>query len=146
MQVISFIINCDLCDLNLAVDVLQMMIGKLNHNLPHRLSFKLRESVVALPYADDTAIIANSDEETLISLKIILRMFTAISGLHINYEISMWIPINMQEEVCIRANLILGCCQSQFPTIYLRMPLTIRKPRRDLFMPLIKQFKSKLES
>lgn len=51
----------------------------------------------------------------------------------------------MQEEACIRANMILACRQSQFPTIYLGMPLIIRKPTRDLFMPLIKRFESKLE-
>lgn len=72
-------------------------------------------------------------------------MFTAILGLHINYEKSMWIPINMQDGACIRKNLILGYRQSQFPTTYLGMPLTVRKPTINLFMPLIKRFESKLE-
>lgn len=96
----------------MAVDVLPRMIGKLNQNLSSVLSSRLKEAVLALQYTDDTAIIANADEETLISHKIILRMFTAISGLHINYEKSVWIPINMQEEDCIRADLILGCRRS----------------------------------
>lgn len=97
---------------NLAVDVLQVMIGNLNQILSHSLSSKLREAVIALQYVDDTAIIANADEETLISLKIILRMFIFVSGLHINYEKSLWILINMQEDACNRANIILGCRQS----------------------------------
>lgn len=69
---------------NLAVDVLQAMIVKLNGLLSGFLSSKLRDAVIALQYANDTAIIASADEETLISLKLILRMFTAISGLYIN--------------------------------------------------------------
>lgn len=72
-------------------------------------------------------------------------MFTVISELHINYEKSMWIPINIKDGACIRANLTLGCRQSQFPTTYLGMPLTIRMPTINLFMSLIKQFESKLE-
>lgn len=59
---------------NLVVDVLQVMIGNLNQILSHFLSSKLREAVIALQYANDTVIIANADEEALISLKIILRI------------------------------------------------------------------------
>lgn len=65
----------------IAVDVLQQMIVATNETLNGPISNKLNKSIVALQYADDTAIIAKVDLTTLISLKIVLRLFTKISGL-----------------------------------------------------------------
>lgn len=100
---------------------------------------------MALQYADGTAIIAKVDEETLISLKIVLRMFTAVSGLSINYEKSVWMPINVVDNELDKIDIILGCKRTNFPIIYLRMPLSLNKPTRDLYLPLLQKFENKLE-
>lgn len=57
----------------------------------------------------------------------------------------MWIPINVTEEEFSRVNAILGCQQSQIPTVYLGLPLTFKKPTKDLYMPLVQKFEKKLE-
>lgn len=130
---------------NITVDVLQMMIEKLNGILLGRISGKLSKSIMALQYADGTAIIAKVDEETLISLKIVIRMFTAVSGLSINYEKSVWMPINVVDNELDKIDIILGCKRTNFPIIYLRMPLSLNKPTRDLYLPLLQKFENKLE-
>lgn len=57
------------------------MIVATNETLNGPISNKLNESILALQYVDDTAIISKADLTTLISLKIVLRLFTKISGL-----------------------------------------------------------------
>lgn len=79
----------------IAVDVFQRMIGVANGILTKPLSTKYSQSIIALQYVDDTAIIANADLDTLVMLKIILRCFSSISGLRINYDKSSFIPFNL---------------------------------------------------
>ena len=67
----------------LAADVLQQMIAATNSLLNKPLSAKIAEPIMALQYADDTAIIASSDEKTLIFLKIVLRIFAEIGRAHV---------------------------------------------------------------
>lgn len=100
---------------NIAVDVLQQIIQVLNSCLQTQISAKLDKAVIAHQYADDTAIIAASDESTVVSLKIILRLFTSVSGLSINYEKSKWIPINVRPSRLPMISAILGCTRAKFP-------------------------------
>lgn len=39
---------------------------------------------------------------------------------------------------------MLGCGQSQFPILYLGLPLIIVKPTKAMYMPLIEKFEKKL--
>lgn len=81
---------------NLAVDVLQRMVAGANTCLPNPISNRFPESIVAMQYADDTAFIANADIQTVVTLKIVLRLFAKMSGLGINFEKSAFIPLNLQ--------------------------------------------------
>lgn len=81
----------------------------------------------------------------MVSLKIILRLFTAVSGLKINYEKSSWIPINIPTDRIQVISAVLGCSLSNFPINYLGLPLTIKKPTKDLYMPLIEKLELKFE-
>lgn len=83
---------------NLGVDVFQQMVQVANSLVLAPLSYKLHDSMIALQYADDTAVIARADISTLISFKLILRLFASISGLRINYSKSSFIPINTEVE------------------------------------------------
>lgn len=58
---------------NIAADVLQQMIKGVNTSLTNGLTRKIKESMMALQYADDTAVIALADISTLVSLKMITR-------------------------------------------------------------------------
>lgn len=89
--------------------------------------------------------IANTDITTLVPLKIILKLFTFVSGLGINFDKSSWIPINIEPNHISIVSAILGCRQTNFLIIYLGLPLTITQPSKALFMPLIEKIESRLE-
>lgn len=129
---------------NVAVDVFQCMVQVANFVPQQPLSNKIDEPVVALQYADDTAVIARADIDTLVTFKLVLRLFTAISGLKVNYSKSIFIPLNVSaiDQPGIRA--VMGCKQTTFPVTYLGMPLTLKRPNRQLFVPLIERIEKRL--
>lgn len=129
----------------LAVDVLQVMVKGINGELNRPLSTKLKEAIIALQYADDTAFIVQGDNEVLISFKIMLRLFTSISGLQLNYGKSSFIPIGLSAPQVQQAQAILTCQKTDFPIIYLGMPLTVKKPGKALFIPLIEKIQLRLD-
>lgn len=129
----------------LIADVLQQMLTVGNTLLSHKLSNRLQESIITMQYADDTAIIASADIHTLMTLKIILRIFASVSGLSINFNKSSFVPVNVGVDELPAVAAILGCHQTSFPVTYLGMPLTVLKPHRDHFMPLIEKFEKRLE-
>jgi hypothetical protein len=46
-------------------------------------------------YSDDTLLIMPGDTRTLFNLKGLLRSFSDSTGLHVNFEKSFLVPINM---------------------------------------------------
>lgn len=76
------------------------------------MSRRLNKLIIIHQYADDTVFIANADTSTLVSLKIILRLFTAVSGLSINFDKSSWIPINDCPNQVLIISAVLGCTLS----------------------------------
>lgn len=130
---------------NIAADVFQCMVQVASNLLGLSISNKISDSIVALQYADDTAIIARADPSTIVSFKLILRLFSAISGLEVNFTKSTFIPINVPNEDLLWLNQVLGFARTDFPVVYLGMPLTIKKPTRDLFIPLIEKIERRLE-
>lgn len=89
--------------------------------------------------------ITKTDIPTIVSLKIVLRLFTAVSGLRINFDKSSWIPINVDMNQVPIISVLLGCSQSEFPINYLGLPLTLNRPTKDLFIPLIEKVEHRLE-
>lgn len=49
----------------LTVDVFQQMLKVANSTLTHPISLKIPEYILALQYADDTALVANADRATI---------------------------------------------------------------------------------
>lgn len=131
----------------LAVDALQRMIRIANTSLLHPISHRIHDSIKALQYADDTVIIANAGNEfsSIITLKLVLRLFSSISGLHINFKKSCLVPLNLNREECTIVRSIMGCQQASFPITYLGMPLTLNKPSQSAFIPLIEKLERRLE-
>lgn len=130
---------------NLVVDVLQQMIGIANGMINSPIANKLTDSIIAMQYADDTAIIAGTDVKILVTLKLVLRLFTAASGLKINYVKSSFVPINVHTNNLDLVTQVLSCKQVNFPVQYLGMPLMITNPGRPQFMPLIEKLEKQLE-
>ena len=70
-------------------------------------------------------------------LKEILTNFAEASGVRVNYEKSMMIPINIADD---RLNLLansFGCSTGSLPFTYLGLPLSLTKPSVADFWPLV---------
>lgn len=121
------------------------MILGVNATLTGGISRKIRDSIIAFQYADDTAVIAKADLTSLISLKLIIRLFASISGLKVNFEKSIFVPLNVGQADMPWVQAVIGCTRSDFPVQYLGLPLTLKSPTRNLFMPLIEKFEKKIK-
>ena len=73
-------------------------------------------------FADDTLVFYKDSEDQLSSLYSILLWFEAFSGLRINLEKSVIMPVGPVENVDQLA-LELGCKVGALPTTYLGLPL-----------------------
>lgn len=81
----------------------------------------------------------------MITLKLILKLFSKISGLQINYAKSVFIPLNLSPLEHKLVHLIFYCAQTELPITYLGMPLTFKRPNRADFLPLIEKIEWRLE-
>lgn len=129
---------------NLVADVFQRMVTAVNELLDRGITRRVKNAIQAFQYADDTAVIASADADSLISLKLIIRLFASFSGLRVNYAKSIFVPINIPQEQMQLVSEIMGCTRSQFPVQYLGMPLTVSKPTKETFLPLIENIEKKL--
>lgn len=129
----------------IAADVFQRMIASANNFLRKHLSKKCPKSIIALQYADDTAIIASAGLETLVTLKLTLRCFAQISGLKINYGKSSYVPFNLDRAEKLRAKVVLMFKQESLPIDYLGMPLSVTRPTKKSFLPLIERLEKRME-
>lgn len=130
---------------NLVVDVFQRMIQQGNSILDTPLSNRIPDSIIALQYADDTTVISRADITSLITFKLILRLFTKVSGLQVNFGKSTFVLMNLQPNDCQWVTAVMGCTPTNFPITYLGMPLTIRAPTKDLFLPLVEKIERRLQ-
>lgn len=72
-------------------------------------------------------------------------IFAQASGLHINYDKSSFLPLNLSRRRTRCAAAILGCAQTTLPIPYLGMPLTLKNPSRRDFIPLIEKVRRRVE-
>lgn len=87
----------------------------------------LRNSVQRIPlYADDVALFLQAIEEEMNLILEILDRFGAALGLRTNLQKSCVIPITCEEEHTTLINDLLSCPQSEFPSTYLGLPISIR--------------------
>ena len=95
----------------------------------HRASF----------YADDAVIFLRPTSNDLRVMKFILDLFGQASGLHTNLSKSSASPIHYSTEDLQRTTEVLACSILNFPCQYLGLPLTIRKPSKEILLPLIEK-------
>lgn len=107
-----------------------------SRGIPHRLSL----------YADDAAVFLTPVASYLHVIKQILQLFGEASGLHTNLAKSTILPIRCNtEEVQLITNE-LSCTVSAFPCKYLGLPLSLRRPSKANFQPLIDKVTSRLQA
>jgi len=75
-------------------------------------------------------------------------MFTKLSsdstGLKVNYNKSMMVPININDERLDLLARIFGCSKGSLPFTYLGLPLGTTKPRIQDFLPLVNKCERRL--
>jgi hypothetical protein len=108
----------------LAADFLQTILNATKQqglltlpvDLPHDPDFPI------LQYADGTLIFLQGDSRQLFFMKAILNTFAESTGLKVNYEKSMMVPINVNDDhLTILANTF-GCSIGSLPFTYLGLP------------------------
>lgn len=119
------------------------MINRVNETLANPISAKLSDFIMVFQYTDD--IIAHDDLTTMVTLKLVLWLFSRVSGLHINFDKSSFCSINLTQFQCWMVASVIGCAQTRIPVSYLGMPLSIKAPCRPEFLPLIEKIESKVE-
>lgn len=96
--------------------------------------------------ADDTLLIMEASRRQLLALKALLHASRESTWLKVNYNKSIIVPINMDNDrMEILANTI-GCKVGQLPFTYLGLPLSVTKPRVADFMPMVERIERRLTS
>lgn len=93
----------------------------------HRVSF----------YADDAVVFLRPASQDLLVIKCILEYFGHASGLQTNLAKSSASPIHCSAEVLALTADALSCEIKEFPCTYLGLPLCVRKPTKEVLLPLI---------
>jgi hypothetical protein len=120
------------------------MINAANTMLPHTLTSKIQEPIVALQYADDTILVTTIKGQTVRYLMLVLHSFSQTSGLAINFHKSACIPSSVDQITLEAIKELSACSITELPITYLRLPLTTKRLDKSLFMTLIEKNKKQL--
>jgi hypothetical protein len=130
----------------LAADLLQSVINKAKEqgffNLPI-LGTNTGDFPI-VQYADDTLLVMEACPAQLTHLKELLRTFSASTGLKVNYNKSMMVPLNItQDNLELLAN-VFGCQQGSLPFTYLGLPMGTSRPKIEHFLPVMQKIERRL--
>ncbi|KAJ4816106.1 RNA-directed DNA polymerase (reverse transcriptase)-related family protein [Rhynchospora pubera] len=126
---------------NLVVDALQAFLQNSSTYTSGPIIIPPR----ALQYADDTIILLESYPRNLAIVKEILSNFSNLTGLHINNDKCLFLPVAVPDAALPGVARILNCAPKDFPVTYLGLPLSIRRLKKIHFRPLIDAFQRKLD-
>ncbi|RVW63564.1 Transposon TX1 uncharacterized 149 kDa protein [Vitis vinifera] len=102
--------------------------------------------VTHLQFADDTILFANPREEELQTLKSLLLVFGQISGLKVNLDKSNIFGINLDQNHLSRLALLLDCKASDWPILYLGLPLGGNPIACGFWDPVIERISRRLDA
>jgi len=72
---------------------------------------------------DDTLLVGDKSWANIRALKAVLIMFEAVSGLKVNFHLSVLVEINIFDSWLHVATLVLNCKHSRVPFLYLGLPI-----------------------
>jgi len=84
------------------------------------------------------------DARTLFNLKGLLRSFSDSTGLHVNFEKSFLVPINMSAVRATHLARTFGCSVGDMPFTYLGLPFGTTKPTVREYTPLLTKIERRL--
>jgi hypothetical protein len=90
-----------------------------------------------LQFADDTAIITPVHVTNIKIIHALLHTFGEILGLKTNLIKSGYIPIAIPQDISVIIESLMQCPQLSLPTTYLGLPLIIKKPPKEAYLPLV---------
>jgi hypothetical protein len=130
----------------LDADFLESIVNKawLMGVLTHPISDNFGGDFPILQYVDDTLLILPGDAKTLFNLKGILRSFSDSYGLHVNFNKSFLVPINMTNSRAQHLVQPFGCWLGSMPFTYLGLPLGTTKPTIQDFTTLLNRIERRL--
>jgi hypothetical protein len=130
----------------LAADLLQSIVNKAWQSgiLNHPLSNVFEDFFPIVQYADDTLLILLADARQLFNLKCLLRPFSDSTGLHVNFQKSFLVPINVSDEKAFLLAQTFGYEIGNMPFTYLGLPLGTTRPIVQEFSPLLTKMERRL--
>lgn len=130
----------------LVADLLQSIVNKAKDLNLLKLPIPLRcfTDFLIIQYADDTLIILEACNSQLLTLKALLHSFGESTGLKVNYNKSIMIPINIEEERLDHLARTFNCEKGKLPFTYLGLPLGLTKPKVIDFSPLVTRCERRL--
>ncbi|KAJ3690527.1 hypothetical protein LUZ61_019691 [Rhynchospora tenuis] len=124
-----------------AADALQRFISNANQLLTGPVIIPPK----AVQFADDTIILMEAHPRNLAVISLILKYFSMISGLAINDHKLAVVPISIPSSRIETVRNLLGCIVKEFPITYLGMSLSVKKPKRVQYLPLIQTMHERLQ-
>ena len=113
------------------------LVGTLDWLIPGGVSH--------IQYADDTVIMIDGSEKSILSLKLILYCFEWLSGLKINFHKSdVYVFGEDQERKEVLANM-LNCRLGEWPMKYLGLPIAEHRVGSRAFMGLVDKMRKRLD-
>ena len=95
-------------------------------------------------YVDDTLLILPTIPAQISQVQNLISHYSTFTGLKVNYEKSMLVPINLPKRVIHIMLGILGCSRGSFPFTYLGLPLSTGRLRIKDFHPIMQWIERRL--
>jgi hypothetical protein len=114
---------------------------------------KIRDELIDLPmtrttllqFVDDTAIVTPAHAKNIKLIMATLETFAQVSGLKINLSKSGFLPIEIPLDLVHTVASLLKFNPLTFPIQYLGLPLTINKPPKSAYLPLLANVQRRCE-
>ena len=130
----------------IAADLLQTILNETMRNglISAPIHTNSDQDFPVIQYADDTVLVMQANAAQLHQLKNLLMYFSTYTGLRVNYEKFVIVPINTANDKMLELAHIMGCKVGSFPFTYLGLPLCLSKPKIEHFMPIMKRIERRL--
>jgi hypothetical protein len=105
---------------NLVGDVLTRMVKRAleKGHIKGVLGSFVPGNLMTLQHADDTLLFSSCEGSKLRNLKIVLMLFDKVSGMRVNFNMSDFIPMNMDDFQIHEVAPILNCPMGSLPFKY----------------------------